>query len=299
MEKRDFELYEFGGLNDSKKITATFAHYEVFNGHEGLTISALLNEGELPRTNEGFRANGQILWVSLCQLYDKLLLASDEESCEVIINWCKNHVHPYYFYGDPYNVYDWHQKEDFQHWDLTVNLLGDFTFSLQKFAGDLYNLYRNTQIMIAFHNTIQKLELNKSMRQLVEGMSGYEGFFRMSEKEQLDLIKKYIDKHIPKFPMELSVGFGGEFQIVPAFQSVFDVAYYAMAQYVSASPDYPLHWGGRTGIAYCKSCGNIFIKNGNRQKYCDDPECKLERDRRKSKDYYYRKIQREKDEEWA
>ena len=42
MEKRDFELYEFGGLNDSKKITATFAHYEVYNGHEGLTISALL-----------------------------------------------------------------------------------------------------------------------------------------------------------------------------------------------------------------------------------------------------------------
>lgn len=97
MEKRDFELYEFGGLNDSKKITATFAHYEVYNGHEGLTISALLNEGELPRTNEGFRTNGQMLWVSLCQLYDKLLLASDEESCEIIIHWCKNHVHPYYF----------------------------------------------------------------------------------------------------------------------------------------------------------------------------------------------------------
>ena len=37
MEKRDFELYEFGGLNDSKKITATFAHYEVYNGHEGIT----------------------------------------------------------------------------------------------------------------------------------------------------------------------------------------------------------------------------------------------------------------------
>lgn len=79
--------------------------------------------------------------------------------------------------------------------------------------------------------------------------------------------------------------------------SVFDVAYYAMAQYISSSPDYPLHWGGRTGIAYCKSCGNIFIKNGNRQKYCDDPECKKERDRRKSKGYYYRKIQQGKGEE--
>ena len=63
-----------------------------------------------------------------------------EESCEIIIDWCKSHVHPYYFYGDPYNVYDWHQKEDVRHWDITVNLLGDFTFSLKRFVEDLYNI---------------------------------------------------------------------------------------------------------------------------------------------------------------
>ena len=299
MEKRNFELYEFGGLNDSKKITATFAHYEVYKSYDDVRISATLNEGELPKINEGFRTNGQVLWVSLCQLYDKLILTPDEESCEIIIDWCKNHVHPYYFYGDPYNVYDWHQKEDIRHWDITVNLLGDFTFSLKRFVEDLYNLYTNTQVMIAFHNIMQNLEVDKKMRLMVERMAGYEDFFRISEKKQLALIKKYVETHIPKFPMELTIGFGGKFHIVPAFQSVFDVAYYAMAQYVSASPDYPLHWGGRTGIAYCQGCGNIFIKNGNRQKYCDDPECKRERDRRKSKDYYYRKIQKEKDEEWA
>ena len=78
-----------------------------------MATRVLLKDGELPRTNEGFRANGQMLWVSLCRLYDKIMLASDEESCEIIINWCKNHVHPYYFYGDPYNAYDRHQKEDF------------------------------------------------------------------------------------------------------------------------------------------------------------------------------------------
>lgn len=123
---------------------------------------------------------------------------------------------------------------------------------------------------------------------------GYHGYFNDPYKR-----KEYASKKIPKFPMELTLNSSGDFVIVPAFQSVFDVAYYALAQYVSASPDYPLHWGGRTGIGYCKSCGNIFIKNGNRQKYCDDPECKLERDRRKSKAYYYRKIQREKDAEWV
>lgn len=82
----DMELYEFGGLNDSKKITATFAHYEVYNGCDGLRISALLNGGELPRTNEGFRMNGRLLWVSLCQLHDKLMLTTDEESCKIIVD---------------------------------------------------------------------------------------------------------------------------------------------------------------------------------------------------------------------
>lgn len=63
MEKRNFELYEFGGLNDSKKITATFAHYEVYKSYDDVRISATLNEGELPKINEGFRTNGQVLWV--------------------------------------------------------------------------------------------------------------------------------------------------------------------------------------------------------------------------------------------
>ena len=59
-----------------------------------------------------------------------------------------------------------------RHWDLTVNLLGDFTFPLKQFVADLCNLYRNTQIMIAFHNTMQNLELSRNSRQLVERMSG-------------------------------------------------------------------------------------------------------------------------------
>ena len=38
--------------------------------------------------------------------------------------------------------------------------------------------------------------------------------------------------------------------------------------------------------------GNIFFKNGNRQKYCDDPECKKERNRRKSRTAYLKKLEK-------
>lgn len=243
--------------------------------------------------------NGQRLWVSLFQLYGKLQEKSDAEACQIIIAWCQKHTHPYYFYGDPYNIFDAQQRTDADFWDFYVNCLEMFEFTLERFKEDLQKLYTTTQIMVVFHNLTHDLEIDRETVRLAEKALGHKGFFHKYRPNQLLEIKQYVSKHIPKFPLELTLNPEGDFIIAPVFQSVFDVAYYAMAQYVSTAPDYPIHWGGRTGIAYCQGCGKIFIKNGNRQKYCDDPECKRERDRRKSKDYYYRKIQREKDEEWA
>lgn len=58
-------------------------------------------------------------------------------------------------------------------------------------------------------------------------------------------------------------------------------------------------YADRVGVATCECCGRLFIKNGNRQKYCDNPECKKERNRRKSRTAYHRKIQEENDNRWA
>ena len=63
--------------------------------------------------------------------------------------------------------------------------------------------------------------------------------------------------------------------ILPGFTSVFDAAYYALARFVATQPEVPTKEdGGKTPLGICESCGKIFFKNGNRQKYCDDPECK-------------------------
>ena len=39
----------------------------------------------------------------------------------------------------------------------------------------------------------------------------------------------------------------------------------------------------------CESCGELFIKEGNRQKYCKSPICQAERNNRKAQAYYLRK----------
>ena len=45
----------------------------------------------------------------------------------------------------------------------------------------------------------------------------------------------------------------------------------------------------KQSVALCECCGKMFIKQGNRQKYCKDPLCQAERKNRKARDYYQRK----------
>lgn len=46
------------------------------------------------------------------------------------------------------------------------------------------------------------------------------------------------------------------------------------------------------GFAVCENCGKPFIRNGSRQKYCSNPECRNARNRKKAKTYYQRKKSR-------
>ncbi len=74
--------------------------------------------------------------------------------------------------------------------------------------------------------------------------------------------------------MKLGLDENGELKVMPDFHSVFDAARFALSQYVSIPTDYPIAYADRVGVATCECCGRLFIKNGNRQKYCDNPECK-------------------------
>ena len=288
------EEYEFGGLNDNKKITALFDHYEVENVRGELHICGSVEEGKMPVLREGYGINGQKLWVDLQNLHYDICDKDDKEAAEIIVAWCKSHVHPYYFYGDPYDAFDYNQEINTEFWDTIVNLIGGYSFTVKQMRDDLRMLCKRTDLMLLLHRSIH-LKLTDTEYKQIEKIGGFKDFSSATPIKRCRMIKAYIDSEMPKLAIGLTLDVGGEFRIAPSFTSVFDVAYYALSQYVTASPEYPLHWGARTGIDYCEACGNIFIKNGNRQKYCDNPECKKERNRRKAKSAYYRKLQEQAD----
>lgn len=76
---------------------------------------------------------------------------------------------------------------------------------------------------------------------------------------------------------------------VPEVASIFDVLNYTLIRMVTKNaPTMDESWH-KQSIALCEACGNMFIKEGNRQKYCKDPLCQAERNNRKARDYYQRK----------
>ena len=76
-------------------------------------------------------------------------------------------------------------------------------------------------------------------------------------------------------------------------QSVFDICWFAFARMVAdvappadTDPDYMYSSGS---ILTCMACGRYFVRHSSRQRYCDNPNCQAERNKRKSRAYYLRK----------
>jgi len=139
---------------------------------------------------------------------------------------------------------------------------------------DLKQLYRDTHLIIMFKKDLENLNIKEELKQIT-WTGNYTDFYRLSPHEQLHIIHDFLST-FPKFPMQLTLDENGEFKVMPGFTSVFEAAYFSLSQYVSLPGDYPFDYGSRIGIGICACCGKMFIKNGNRQKYCDEDECKKE-----------------------
>lgn len=68
--------------------------------------------------------------------------------------------------------------------------------------------------------------------------------------------------------------------------SVFDIACYALARMgADAAPpeDVDMDYDFSQGcILTCMCCGDYFVRHPSRQMYCDNPNCKAERNNRKA-----------------
>ena len=286
-------IFDLGSLNENKKITAKFTKYEVDHRRDGTYICALLEEGQLPEWQEGYGLDGQKLLLSLCNLYLKIENADEWEACHHIIAWCKENAFPYCSQGLKVQEYDWELLQDSERWELWVNVLNSYEFTLERITADLKRLYEDMEILLHFYNVKNHLESQWELPQ-IKRIQGYADIASLTEMQLLYRLDNFLSE-LPKFPLELTLDDVGEMKILPGFTSVFDAAYYALARFVATQPEVPTKEdGGKTPLGICESCGKIFFKNGNRQKYCDDPECKKERNRRKSRTAYLKKLKGEK-----
>ena len=289
----DFSL---GKMNADARLTATFKYYEKKEQDGKIMITAYLGEGDVPKLKRGYGLDGNELWLSLNNLYQNICGKDDNSAADDIISWCQHYAHPYYA-SQGIEEYKWDIEKDTEYWDFSTNILGNFTFDVRTMRKDLETLYRDTLVILMFKKCLERLDVSNDLAQIT-WTNEFVDFNSFPTQTHLSKISSYLNK-MNGTTIKLGLDENGELKVMPDFHSVFDAARFALSQYVSIPMDYPIAYAERVGIATCECCGRLFIKNGNRQKYCDNPECKKERNRRKSRTSYHRKIQEENDTRWA
>lgn len=290
------EDFSLGKMNADARLTATFKYYEKKEQDGKIMITAYLGEGDVPKLKRGYGLDGNELWLSLNNLYQNICGKDDNSAADDIISWCQHYAHPYYASQD-IEEYKWDIEKDTEYWGFSTNILGNFTFDVRTMRKDLETLYRDTLVILMFKKCLERLDVSDDLAQIT-WTNEFVDFNSFPTQTHLSKISSYLNK-MNGTTIKLGLDENGELKVMPDFHSVFDAARFALSQYVSIPMDYPIAYAERVGIATCECCGRLFIKNGNRQKYCDNPECKKERNRRKSRTSYHRKIQEENDNRWA
>ena len=289
--------YEIGGIGDIKKYTLRFHSYYVIARDGEVTIYAEYEPGNPPKVFNGY-PSGQELLLELCNLYLEVKDKVTEEAACVIICWCTENLHPYYFYNEERDLIEEYSSDE-EMWDMLVNVLSGYPVYIDKMLPDLKRLYTDTMTIFALRHLIDG--------NFLEAQRVYDG---VDVPEEENLIRRWfgsgklgqqklcaeIISNLPKLSMELV--FDDKTQQIrmePVVNSAIDAAYFALSRFAAVNAGALDDYGGKTNIAFCQACGRAFIKRGNRQKYCGTMQCQSIRNNRKSSDYYYRKKKEEQD----
>ena len=289
--------YEIGGIGDIKKYTLRFHSYYVIARDGEVTIYAEYEVGNPPKVFNGY-PSGQELLLELCNLYLEVKDKVAEEAACVIIRWCTENLHPYYFYNEERDLIEEYSSDE-EMWDMLVNVLSGYPVYIDKMLPDLKRLYTDTMTVFALRHLIDG--------NFLEAQRVYDG---VDVPEEENLIRRWfgsgklgqqklcaeIISNLPKLSMELV--FDDKTQQIrmePVVNSAIDAAYFALSRFAAVNAGALDDYGGKTNIAFCQACGRAFIKRGNRQKYCGTMQCQSIRNNRKSSDYYYRKKKEEQE----
>ncbi len=283
--------YEIGGIGDIKKYTLRFPSYYVTAQGGEVTIYAEYEPGNPAKVFRGY-PSGQELLLELCNLHLEVRDKVVEEAACVIIRWCMENLHPYYFYNEERTLIEAYGSDE-EMWNSLVNVLSGYPVYIDKMLSDLKGLYTDTMTVFALRHLIDG--------NFPEAQRVYDGvdvpeeenlirrWFGNGEQGQQKLCTKIISS-LPKLSMELTFDEKTrQIRMEPVVNSAIDAAYFALSRFAAVNAGALDDYGGKTNIAFCQACGRAFIKRGNRQKYCGTMQCQSIRNNRKSSDYYYRK----------
>lgn len=286
--KEKLNLYDIGGLGNVKYKTIRFNSYRTGQEDGKLTIYAIYEPKNPPKFYDGY-PSGQQMLVKLCNLHNEICELSDEEAAEVIVEWCKKNIHPYYHFTDTDYVAET-DKDPADTWDMFINALECYYVHVKTMRSELEKLYTDTMKIFALKSLMDGDEYQaKQYLKDVDFENKDDMLYKWntsSQKHKPLFYQEYLEK-LPVFPMRLQMDLRQNKMVFePEVKSVIDSAYYGLVRFMAVNADILNDDGEKNNLAFCEACGKLIIKKSNRQKYCDNIQCQSVRNQRKSRAYY-------------
>ena len=301
-----FTLTEIGGVGEMIYRAARFPEYiyKTYPEVDEDLIEPLYILSQPPEAGSDASITGQDLLASLCNLYKKVNAPDYSANItELVWGWCRSNIYPYQI-GELCADVENGEFRNVAWWD---HLHHKYSFKVQQFVSDLCNL----GVVFEYYDALQKVKYEHNTaagRNLYyEGRFGdslpfLERYWSIQEdaeyvrsvSEDYDELIFHLTDLFPDFRLRLKQDQKThKVELVADIDSVFDISWYTFARLVAtvAPPvDTDLRYEYSQGsILTCMSCGEYFVRHSSRQRYCDNPNCQAERNKRKSRAYYQRK----------
>ena len=307
MKQIPTEYYTFTKIDGmGEMITVRFPDYvpEYNHAEKKDVIVPLFTPLGRPTSGTNYSITGQDLLAGLCNLYKKLNVPdSTERISDLIWDWCRNNIHPY----DIEALCSEMESGDFMDPYFLKRLQQYATFEVRDFVSDLCKL----GTAFEYYDALQKIRCNYDVA------AGRKLYYEGRVCDSLPFLEKYRHytddtEYLEHFNEDYDDRIFDAFEMFPDFKmrlkqnrkthkaemtaeihSVFDIAWYTFARMIAdvapradTDKDYMFSQGS---ILTCMACGEYFVRHSSRQRYCDNPSCKAERNNRKARAYYQRK----------
>lgn len=261
-----------------------------------------------PYVDENKLFNGSEILVSLLNLYLKINTPDYSLNIsEAVRGWCDDYFYPYHM--DELSIVA--RENTIIDPDVVDHLKRVCTFEVDRFLEDLGNLGTTYELYDALQRVRYSgdVEAGRNMYAESRVWENLPFLERYKSENDKDFVKgvfsdydELMDKVVERFP-DLSLRLrmnenSGKLELGADVKSVFDIAWHAFARVASdvevpddfeVTDDYVPRQYYSTAVRSCLACGNYFVREHNRQKYCLKPECQRIRNNRKSRAAYQRK----------